>query len=77
MIIWKDVHVRLKQKVIHCRKIGGRIFNSFIDDYGDIPVLRYNDVTKKFEAVENLRGTAYAARKRLKYRKNKKNEELT
>jgi len=71
MVIWKDVPVLIKDKMVHCKKIGGKIFKSFIIDYGDIPVGRYNDQTGKWEEVENNRGKAYAARKRQKYRRKK------
>jgi len=72
MTIWKDVNVPIREKAIHIKKIGKRIQNSFINTVGDIPVLRFNEITKKFEDVLNLRGLAYATRKRLSYRKNKK-----
>jgi len=69
MIIWKDIPVIIKHKVAHVRKLGGRIRKSIIKDYGDIPVANINEVTGKFEEVVNTRGNAYAARKRLSYRK--------
>ncbi len=72
MIIWKDVPVRIRQKIFHIRKIGGRLYNSFIDDWGDIPVKHYNEVTNKIEDIDNPRGLAYAARKRLRHRKKYK-----
>ena len=56
MVIWKDIPkvlVRIKS-ILTC---------------GDIPVARFNETTKKFEEVVNNRGRAYAARKRLAYRK--------
>ena len=39
--------------------------------YGDIPVARYNEITRKFEPVVNPRGYAYGARRRQCYRKKK------
>ena len=39
--------------------------------YGDVPCARLNEVTQKFECVDNPRGLAYAARSRMKYRKRK------
>lgn len=39
--------------------------------YGDVPVVRYNEITKKFEPVDNPRGNAYGARHRQKYRKRR------
>lgn len=71
MVIWKDVPVPIIHKTLHVRRIGGKLRHSFIKDYGDVPVIRYNEVTKKFEEVVNIRGNAYAARKRLKYRKRR------
>ena len=37
--------------------------------YGDVPVVRYNEITGKIEAVVNPRGNAYGARRRRRYRK--------
>lgn len=68
MVIWKDIDVRIRHKTVHVRKVGGRLYNSFINDYGDIPAIHYNEITKLFEPVVNLRGRAYAARKRQSYR---------
>ena len=68
MIIWKDINVPIFHKTTHVRKIGGRLRRSFIRDSGDIPILRFNAVTRKFEQVVNNRGRAYAARKRLRHR---------
>ena len=36
--------------------------------YGDVPVARFNEITRKMEAVDNPRGNAYAARSRQRYR---------
>lgn len=36
---------------------------------GDIPVVRYNEITKTFENVVNTRGRGYGGRTRIKYRK--------
>jgi len=72
MVIWKSVPVIIKEKMQHIRKIGGKLYNSFILDYGDIPVARWNEETKQFEEVDNPRGKAYAARRRLKHRPKKK-----
>lgn len=73
MVIWKDVPVLIRHKAAHIRKIGGRIRRSFIVDYGDIPVARFNEVTGKIEEVVNTRGRSYAARNRLKYKRAKNN----
>lgn len=70
MVIWKDISVAIRVKMRHIRKIGGRVYNSFITTNGDIPVARFNDMTQKFEDCDNPRGRAYAARKREAYRKN-------
>ena len=69
MIFYKTVPVKIKRKMIHIRKIGGKIYNSIITDYGEIPSVRYNEKTKKFEDVVNTRGNAYAKRNDLKYRR--------
>ena len=37
--------------------------------YGDVPVVRFNEITRKMEAVDNPRGNAYGARHRQRYRK--------
>jgi 4-hydroxy-3-methylbut-2-enyl diphosphate reductase IspH len=71
LIIWKDVYVIIRHKIIHIKKIGGRLYKSFIDDFGDIPVDNFNEQTNKSEKVLNTRGLSYAARNRLKYRKSK------
>lgn len=73
MVIWKDIPVRIKHKILHCKKIGGKLYKSFIMDYGDIPVGRYNEQTGQWEEVVNPRGKAYAARRREKYRRKKRN----
>lgn len=72
MVIWKDISVLICDKVTHVKKIGGRVYKSFIVDFGDIPVARFNDQTGKVEEVVNLRGRAYAARKRQAYRQGAK-----
>lgn len=61
LILWKDVPIIIKNR--HMQK-----------EYGDIPVAEIDAVTCKIAMVHNQRGLAYAARKRLKYRKNKKYE---
>ena len=40
-----------------------------IKNDGDIPCIRFNEITKKFEAVDNPRGLAYANRNQLRYRR--------
>lgn len=72
MIIWKDIPVPIYHKVTHVKRIRGRLYRSFIPDHGDLPVIRFNEKTQKFEEVINNRGRAYAARKRLKYRKKRR-----
>jgi len=56
IVIWKDVPVFYKER-------NGKIYA------GDVPIGRFNDITKCFEPCFNHRGFAYAARKRQKYRK--------
>ena len=68
MVIWKDVGVVINEKQVHIRKIGGRLFNSFIKTYGDIPVVIFGDAGKVIDVV-NTRGRAYAARRRKAFRK--------
>lgn len=70
-VIWQDVHVLIKAKEQHVRKMGGCVYNSFIVTRGDVPRVRFNEITNKFEEVVNNRGKAYAARKRLMYRTKK------
>lgn len=62
LIIWRDVPVLVRRR-------DGKL------ELGDIPVCTYNEVTGKFEPVENRRGRAYAARKQLRYRKKKHRKE--
>lgn len=70
--VWKDVPVRIHHKVYHVRKIGKRGRHAFTNDFGDVPVCNYNPDTKVWEDVDNPRGIAYAARRRLKYRPSRK-----
>lgn len=35
---------------------------------GDVPIVRYNEVAKTFEKVDNPRGNAYAYRNDARYR---------
>ena len=74
MIIWKDVPVKIRHKIWHVHKINGIHHKDFTNDYGDIPVVRFNSISLKWEKVVNNRGLAYAARKRLKYKRNKKKD---
>jgi hypothetical protein len=69
MIIWKTVPVLFKDKITHVKKVCGKTYHSFIVDFGDVPVARINEITGMVEDVVNSRGYAYAARKRMKYRK--------
>ena len=68
MIIWKDVNVPICHKIFHIHKINGKLHNDFTNDFGDVPVAHFNEITNKIEDVVNTRGLAYAARKRQKYR---------
>jgi len=69
--IYRDVAVPIRHKCWHIHKIGGKVHRDFTNDVGDIPVARSNPDTGLWEQVVNNRGRAYAARKRLKYRKDK------
>lgn len=53
----------------HVRKIGGKCYRSFILDYGDVPVGRWNEITGRMEEVVNTRGKAYATRNHKAFRK--------
>ena len=64
-------NVRIKTKIPHIRKIGGKLYRGFCIDYGDIPVTTYNEITHKFEEVVNNRGFGYAHRNALRYRNKK------
>lgn len=73
MVIYQDIHsVRINWKIWHIHKIGKRCHRDFTKDCGDIPVARYNKVTRETEDVVNTRGYAYAKRNDIKYKKNKK-----
>ena len=72
MTVYRDTPVLTKQKMIHIRKLRGRLYNSFIIDNGDIPVGQINRITGLLEHVDNPRGLAYATRHRLRFRKTKK-----
>lgn len=72
MVIWKDISVKIRTKMKHIRKVGGRVYNSFIVTYGDVPMGRFNEITQKFEECVNHRGRAYAARKRECYTRHNK-----
>ena len=71
MVFYKTIPAVIKIKMIHIKKIGGRLYNSIIYDYGEIPGMCYNEITKKFEEVVNHRGNSYATRNRLKFRNKK------
>lgn len=83
-IIWKETNVKIKHKCWHAHKIKGRLHRNFVVDYGDVPVgtvingLGHADentgvwVNPNCLFVSNPRGRAYAARKRLMYRKGYK-----
>lgn len=75
MVIWRDIAVPIREKQHHIRKLGGRIRHAFINTFGDVPVAEINETTRKIEEVVNTRGRAYAARRRLSYRLNRKKEQ--
>lgn len=68
MVIYRDVPVKVTQKGAHVRRSGGRVYSGFYTGYGDVPVVRFNDVTNRFEPVVNPRGYAYALRADLRFR---------
>jgi hypothetical protein len=69
MVIYKNIAVPLRTKSWHIHKIGKKLHRGFTEEFGDIPVCRFNIQTGKIEDVWNPRGRAYAARKRCMYRK--------
>jgi len=72
LVIWRDADPVYKAKEVHCRSIRKpKQYYGFNVFRGEIPVVVINDITKQAMEVVNNRGTAYACRKRLKYRKNK------
>ncbi len=74
MVIYQSIPVPIRTKCWHIHKIGKILHRDFTKDFGDVPVTRFNSITGKVEAVDNLRGRAYVARKRLKYQKVKSKE---
>lgn len=72
LVIWRDVPVIINIKMPHVRKIGGRTYSGFCNDYGDVPVAVINSITGKAMEVVNNRGNAYAHRNSKKYHKKKK-----
>jgi hypothetical protein len=69
--IYRDIAVPVVAKIVHIRKIGGRLRRAFVRTWGDIPVGTLNRITGKIMDVENPRGRAYAARNRASYRRTK------
>ena len=57
MVIWSDVPVKIRER--------GK------KDWGDLPVIRFNEITQKLEAVVNTRGFGYATRRDDRFRKTK------
>ena len=76
-VIWKDLPIIVKLKIIHITKIGGKLYNSFILDWGDIPIVTIKTDGTTEEVVNN-RGKAYATRNRQCFRKryNRQKEKL-
>ena len=56
MVIWRDIDV------VYQDRTGVRYL-------GDVPIANWNSQTNVWEKVVNPRGRAYAARKRMSYRK--------
>lgn len=72
MVIYKGTKHWVKRKILHVRKIGGRVCRGFCWDEGDVPALRFNEITGKVEEVVNPRGNAYSLRNALRYRRKAK-----
>lgn len=66
--VYKDVPVEVALKYRNQDPKGPKGVQKY---YGDVPVARYNKVTKQFEHVVNPRGNAYAKRNDVRYRKRK------
>lgn len=66
--IYRDIAVPVVAKIVHIRKIGGRLRRAFVRTWGDLPIGTLNRITGKIMDVENPRGRAYAARNRAAYR---------
>jgi len=73
MEIYKDVNMITIQKIEHYRKrVRRKLFKkSFCKEFGDIPVLYFNEKTNSNSVVDNRRGYAYALRNALRYKKAK------
>jgi hypothetical protein len=69
--IYRDIAVPVVAKIVHIRRIGGRLRRALVRTWGDIPVGTLNRLTGKIMDVENSRGRAYAARNRAAYRRAK------
>jgi hypothetical protein len=74
--IYRDIAVPVVAKIVHIRKIGGRLRRAFVRTWGDIPVGTLNRLTGKIMDVENPRGRAYAARNRASYRRTPSSSSL-
>jgi hypothetical protein len=67
-----DVPVKYRAKEYHATMNSRKkARKAFADFFGDVPIASFNEITKKWETCVNTRGNAYAARKRLKYRKKR------
>ena len=71
-VMWKDVPIRIYHKIFHIHKINKKYHKDFTYDWGDIPLMRLNLITNKFEPVINTRGYGYARRRDIKYRRKLK-----
>lgn len=70
MVIWKDVwKAIIIRKIWHIHKPSKHLHRDFTTTEGDVPVVRYNNITDKIEEVVNIRGNAYAHRNAKRYRK--------
>jgi len=74
--IYRDIAVPVVAKIVHIRKIGGRLRRAFVRTWGDLPIGTLNRITGKIMDVENPRGRAYAARNRASYRRTPSSSSL-
>ena len=74
--IYRDIVVPVVAKIVHIRKIGGRLRRAVVRTCGDLPIGTLNRITGKIMDVENPLGRAYAARNRASYRRTPSSSSL-
>lgn len=72
LVFWRDVPVKVRDKVWHIHKFGGKVHRNLCTGFGEIPVASFNEETNKLEPVVNSRGYGYAKRRDLKFRKTRR-----